>query len=289
MFGFSLFKPWFIFRSFSAATFSKEASLLNIVSFSIHKYTILKEVNPMLDLQHICWTASDGKEVLKDINLHIDNDKLIAITGPNGGGKTTLARILMGIEQPTSGKILLDGEDITDWDVTKRAQNGIGFAFQQPVRFKGITVKQLLETAAKEELDRESLCSILQKVGLCAQDYLHRDIDATLSGGEIKRIEIASVLARHCRLSIFDEPEAGIDLWSFQNLIQVFEEMRRHPNGTLVVISHQERILRIADEIIIVSNGSVADHGPGPLMVEKMLANDCNDAKCCSRKEFFHE
>ncbi len=243
----------------------------------------------MLELQNICWTASDGKDVLKNINLTIDEGKLIAITGPNGGGKTTLAKVMMGIEKPTAGRILLDGEDITDLDVTQRARKGISFAFQQPVRFKGITVRQLLETAAHEKLDKESLCVMLQKVGLCANNYLNRDIDSTLSGGEIKRIEIASVLARHTRLSIFDEPEAGIDLWSFQNLIQVFEEMHRDLQGTLVIISHQERILNIADEIIMVGNGTVMDRGPGKAMLAKMLEGEHQTQKCCSRKEFFHE
>ena len=241
----------------------------------------------MLELKNICWNAPDGKGVLKDVNLKIDDNRLIAITGPNGGGKTTLARILMGIEKPTSGRILMDGEDITDLDVTERALKGISFAFQQPVRFKGITVKQLIETASRKELCKEELCEILQKVGLCAADYLDRDIDATLSGGEIKRIEIASVLARHSRLSVFDEPEAGIDLWSFQNLIQTFEEMHRNLHGTMIIISHQERILRIADEIIMISGGTVAGQGPGPVMVERILAKERNAAKCCSRRELF--
>ena len=241
----------------------------------------------MLQLQNVSWTASDGKEVLKDVTLNIKDDRLVAITGPNGGGKTTLARILMGIEKPTSGKILLDGEDITDLDVTERARKGISFAFQQPVRFKGITVKQLIETAARESMTKEHLCSILQQVGLCANDYLNRDIDSTLSGGEIKRIEIASVLARHTRLSIFDEPEAGIDLWSFQKLIGVFEDLRRNLKGTLIIISHQERILEIADEIVMIADGTVADRGPGPEMVAKMLAQESCGTKCCSRKEFF--
>ena len=239
----------------------------------------------MLELQDICWNAPDGKEVLKHVNLTIPDDRLVAITGPNGSGKTTLARIMMGIEQPTSGKIIFQGEDITKYDVTQRAIKGISFAFQQPVRFKGITVKNLIETAAREALDKEQLCAYLQKVGLCAQDYLGRDIDATLSGGEIKRIEIASVLARHSKLSLFDEPEAGIDLWSFQNLIQTFEEMRRNMRGTMVIISHQERILRIADEIIMIEGGKVSDHGPGLLMVERMLAHERMIQKCCSRKE----
>ncbi len=242
----------------------------------------------MLELKNICWTASDGKEVLQDINLQIEDNRLIAITGPNGGGKTTLARLIMGIEQPTSGKILLDGEDITGLDVTERARKGISFAFQQPVRFKGITVRQLIETASQKKLCKEDMCTVLQKVGLCAKDYLDRDIDATLSGGEIKRIEIASVLARHSRVSVFDEPEAGIDLWSFQNLIQTFEEMHRNLMGTMVIISHQERILRIADEIIMIAKGTVAGHGPGPVMVEQILANERNQAKCCNRREFFN-
>lgn len=243
----------------------------------------------MLELKDICWTAGDGKEVLKKVNFEISDDKLIAITGPNGGGKTSLARIMVGIEQPSSGKIYLDGEDITGLDVTERARKGISFAFQQPVRFKGITVKQMLETASCKDLSKEDLCFILQKVGLCANDYLERDIDATLSGGEIKRIEIASVLARHSRLSIFDEPEAGIDLWSFQNLIQTFEDIRRNLLGSLIIISHQERILRIADEIIMIANGTVVDYGPGPAMVDKMLANERKAAKCCTRRDFFNE
>ena len=243
----------------------------------------------MLELQDICWSTPEGKEVLKNVNLNIDDDKLVAITGPNGSGKTTLARVLMGIEAPTSGRILLNGEDITKLDVTQRARKGISFAFQQPVRFKGITVKQMIETAAGKAVCREDACEILQKVGLCAAEYLNREIDATLSGGEIKRIEIASVLARHSGLSIFDEPEAGIDLWSFQNLIQTFEEMHRSLKGTLVIISHQERILRIADEIIMVAGGTVVGQGPGPVMVEKILANERKGAKCCNQRELFNE
>ena len=241
----------------------------------------------MLELKDICWTASDGKKVLKNVNLRIDDHKLVAITGPNGGGKTSLARVLMGVERATSGKILLDGEDITELDVTERARKGISFAFQQPVRFKGISVKNLIETAAGEHMCREELCTILQKVGLCAEDYLHRDVDSTLSGGEIKRIEIASVLARHTKLSVFDEPEAGIDLWSFQNLIETFEEIRKNLQGSLIIISHQERILRIADEIIMLSDGTVVDQGPGEEMVEKMLANEQCKTKCCTRRELF--
>ena len=171
--------------------------------------------------------------------------------------------------------------------MTERARKGISFAFQQPVRFKGITVRQLIETASGKKMCKEEICAVLQKVGLCANAYLNRDIDATLSGGEIKRIEIASVLARHSELSIFDEPEAGIDLWSFQNLIQTFGEMRENLNGTMVIISHQERILRIADEIIMISGGTVSDKGPGSEIVEKILANEHQSAKCCTQREVF--
>lgn len=240
----------------------------------------------MIELQDISWTSPNGKGVLDHVNLTIGDNRLVAVTGPNGGGKTTLARIMMGIETPTTGRILLDGKDITGTSVTDRARLGMSFAFQQPVRFKGITVKNMLETAAGTALDKKGVCNILQKVGLCGKDYADRDIDATLSGGEIKRIEIATVLARHARLSIFDEPEAGIDLWSFQNLISVFDEMRRDLQGTIIVISHQERILSIADEIVMIANGHVSDRGPGPDMVAKMLADGRMRTKCCSQKEY---
>lgn len=195
----------------------------------------------MLCLENISWFAPDGKQVLRDLNLTIPDGKLIVITGPNGSGKTTLARIIAGIEAPASGKVYVDEEDITNLDVTERAKKGISFAFQQPVRFKGITVRQLIEIAANDSLNDARLCNILSSVGLCAKDYLDREVNSTLSGGEIKRIEIATVLARHTRLSVFDEPEAGIDLWSFKNLIQVFQNMREDLKGTLIIISHQER------------------------------------------------
>ena len=239
----------------------------------------------MIELRDIGWTAPNGKEVLKRIDLVIPDDRLVAITGPNGSGKTTLARILMGLEKPSRGKIIFDGEDITSLDVTERAKRGISFAFQQPVRFKGITVKKMLETASGRSLGRKGVCNFLQKVGLCGKDYQDRDIDSTLSGGEIKRIEIATVLARSSKLSIFDEPEAGIDIWSFQNLISTFDEMRRDLKGTLVIISHQERILKIADEIALILGGTVAERGPGPEMVAKMLAAGQMPANCCSGKE----
>lgn len=243
----------------------------------------------MLKLRNISWSAPDGRTVLKNIDLDIEEGRLVAITGPNGGGKTTLAKIISGIERPQSGTIELDGRDITSLDVTERAKIGISFAFQQPVRFKGITVRQLIEIAAGDKLDDGKLCDILGSVGLCAMDYLNREVDSTLSGGEIKRIEIATVLARHSRLSVFDEPEAGIDLWSFKNLIEVFKDFHENLKGTLVIISHQERILRIADEIVLISDGRVTDRGAGDEMIKKMLTQREAAAACRMQEELFHE
>lgn len=239
----------------------------------------------MLELKHVSWTAPNGKEVLKDVSLKIRSNRLVAITGPNGSGKTTVAKILMGIEKPTSGKVLLDGEDITELDVTKRARMGISFGFQEPVRFKGISVRRLLNLAASQNLGEKYLHNLLQEVGLCARNYLDRDIDTTLSGGELKRIEIASVLARNGDTIIFDEPEAGIDLWSFESLINVFEKMKSEKKRSLVVISHQERILNIADEIIVIVDGKVADHGFGPEIMAKMIANHNRVVRPCGRTE----
>ena len=237
----------------------------------------------MLELQNVCWTLPDGKEILRNVNLTIKENFLVAISGPNGSGKTTLAKILMGIEQPTSGKILFNGQDITNLNVTERAKLGISFGFQQPVTFKGITVRRMLALAAKKDIDDMHIRQLLHEVGLCAKDYIDRDIDSTLSGGEIKRIEIATVLARNSDFAIFDEPEAGIDLWSFEKLIHVFDQMRNDHKKTLVVISHQERILQIADEIILIDNGTVSDQGPGPFMLEKMVKSGNLNTRTCGR------
>ena len=244
----------------------------------------------MIELKNVCWTTQDGKEVLKNINLKIRDNRLIAISGPNGSGKTSLGRIIMGIEKPSSGKIYLDGKDITDLDVTERAKLGISFGFQQPVSFKGISVRRMLCIAAGKELLETSLNKFLEKVGLDPKAYLDRDIDSTLSGGEMKRIEIATILARNTQTIIFDEPEAGIDLWSFSSLIEVFDEMRRQKDRTIVVVSHQERILSIADEIIIIVDGEVSDYGPGPVMMSKMSSRDyCRHHHCCRKEKCYED
>ena len=219
----------------------------------------------MLELKNVSYSVSDDSgtaDILKDVSLAIEDRKFIVITGPNGGGKTTLAKAVMGIVPLTSGQILLDGEDITGLNVTERARRGIAFGFQQPPRFKGLKVRDLLTVAAGRSLSHDEACAYLTKVGLCARDYLDRDVDTSLSGGEVKRIEIATVLARRTKLMIFDEPEAGIDLWSFQNLIEVFEAMRASIAGSsILIISHQERILNIADEIVVLRDGRVAAQG----------------------------
>lgn len=217
----------------------------------------------MLELRNICYeveTDSKNKEILKNVNLTID-EHFVAITGPNGGGKSTLAKMIAGIIQPTDGQILLDGEDITELNITERAKKGISFAFQQPVHFKGLTVKDLISIAAGKTMNVTEICNILSEVGLCARDYIDREINGSLSGGELKRIEIAMILARGTKLSIFDEPEAGIDLWSFNSLIRVFEKMRDEINGTILIISHQEKILEIADKIIVIANGEIEKIG----------------------------
>ncbi len=232
----------------------------------------------MLELQHISYSVEDNKEILNDISLTFDKG-FTAITGPNGGGKSTLAKIIMGVIKPTSGKILLDGRDITDMSVTDRANNGISFAFQQPVRFKGLTVRDLLTLASGRKTTLEESCNILSEVGLCARDYINREVNASLSGGELKRIEIATVIARETRVSLFDEPEAGIDLWSFNSLIKVFERLHDTIDGSIIIISHQERILKTADRIVVLAGGKVTKDGTRD-EVYPTLANDDSYGTC---------
>ena len=230
----------------------------------------------MLRLENVCF-FKDNKDILKDINLEVEEGKFMAITGPNGSGKSTLAKIIMGIEKPTSGKIFFDGEDITELSIDQRANKGMGFAFQQPVKFKGITVYDLLKLAAKKDVSRAEACEYLSAVGLCAKEYIDREVNASLSGGELKRIEIATVALRKTKLTIFDEPEAGIDLWSFSNLIEVFEDMRRLINGSIIIISHQERILNIADVIILMNEGRIEQIGDKNIS----LGNVLKKGECC--------
>lgn len=234
----------------------------------------------MLELKNIRWSVPDGDQILKDISLKIPDGQLTVITGPNGGGKTSLAKLIAGLEKPESGSILLDGEDITDWDITKRAKNGIGYAFQQPVRFKGISVRDLLELAAGDKLPESGMCEVLGEVGLCAKDYIDREVDASLSGGESKRIEIASVLARkNVKVLVFDEPEAGIDLWSFNGLIDAFQRLKTKHNEALLIISHQERILDIADKIVVIADGKIRTEGTRDEILPELLAGE-KGAKC---------
>ena len=230
----------------------------------------------MLKAENLTLNVDDegGKKcLLNNISFQVEDGEMLVITGPNGGGKSTLAKTLIGIQTPDSGKIILDGQDITELDINHRANAGIGFAFQQPPRFKGMTVMKLLKLAAKDELSDKECCDLLTAVGLCAKDYIYRQIDGTLSGGEMKRIEIASVLAKEHSLCIFDEPEAGIDLWSFNNLIQVFENMYRKINGSILIISHQERILNIADRIIVIADGEVSTAGSREEVLPKLLGS----------------
>lgn len=229
----------------------------------------------MLELRDVSYHVDDdkGKDILNHINLKIE-DRFTAITGPNGGGKSTLAKMIAGIIRPTEGQILLDGEDITGLSITDRAKKGISFAFQQPVRFKGITVLDLIRLASGEKVSVDGACKYLSEVGLCARDYINREVNSSLSGGELKRIEIATVMARGTKLSIFDEPEAGIDLWSFQNLIQVFEQMHEQTQGSIVIISHQERILNIADRIVVIADGSITAEGSKEGILPQLLNGD---------------
>ena len=234
----------------------------------------------MLELKNISFSAEDEngkKQILNNINLKID-EGFVVITGPNGGGKSTLAKLIAGIIKPTNGQILYNGEDITDLSITERAKKGISFAFQQPVRFKGITVHDLISLAAGQDISVSDACAYLSQVGLCARDYINREVNASLSGGELKRIEIATVMARGTSVSIFDEPEAGIDLWSFNNLIKVFEKMRETLGGSIMIISHQERILNIADKIIVIANGSVQQEGKKEDILPSLLGK--SDIAC---------
>ena len=231
----------------------------------------------MLELKNICYEAEDGKDILNDVSLTIE-DRFVAITGPNGGGKSTLAKIIAGIYTPTKGQIIFNGEDITNFSITERAQKGLSYAFQQPVRFKGIRVRDLLMLAAGEGTDFNECCNILSEVGLCARDYLDRELNDSLSGGEMKRIEIATILARQTNFNVFDEPEAGIDLWSFKNLIKVFEKMHERTQGTILIISHQEKILNIADKIIYIKDGQVEKYGAKDEILPLLLS--ASDGTC---------
>lgn len=238
----------------------------------------------MLELKSISFEVTEeneSKQIVKDLSLTLEDGKFIVITGPNGGGKSTLARVIAGINMPTSGKIFFEGVDITDKSITERAKMGIGYGFQQPVRFKGITVHDLICLAAGKDLKVTEVCEYLAEVGLCARDYIDREVNASLSGGELKRVEIATVLARGSKLSIFDEPEAGIDLWSFQNLIQVFEKMREADReGSILIISHQERILNIADEIVVLADGEIVRQGGRDEILPTLVSTDSMASVC---------
>lgn len=234
----------------------------------------------ILELKNIYFERQNRK-ILNNINLNIDLGKFIAITGPNGSGKSTLVKIIMGIEKPDSGKILFKGKDITNLNVDERAKLGISFAFQQPVKFKGITVYDLLKISAQKDITKKEACEVLSKVGLCAKEYVDREVNGSLSGGELKRIEIATVALRGAILTIFDEPEAGIDLWSFSNLIEVFENMRDIIKGTTIIISHQEKILNIADEVVLMKKGEIDEIGSSKEILQKTISRK----ECCKIKE----
>ena len=234
----------------------------------------------MLELKNVSYSAGEEnggvKDILTDVSLQV-SERFVAITGPNGGGKSTLAKLVAGIIKPTSGSIWFDGQDITDLGVTERAKLGISYAFQQPVRVKGIRGYDLLQYAAGRKITVGEACEYLSRVGMCARDYVHREVNASLSGGELKRIEIATILARGTKLSLFDEPEAGIDLWSFSNLIAVFEKMYEEINGSILIISHQERILEIADKIVVIAGGRITEEGPKDEIMPKLM---CDNGAC---------
>ncbi len=238
----------------------------------------------MLELRDLCFSVpGDGKriDILNNINLTVPDGKLVVITGPNGSGKSTLARVIMGIEKSTAGTITFNGERIDELSVTDRAKKGISYGFQQPPRFKGMKVCDLLECAAGQKLSREESCHYLAQVGLCSQEYIDRDVDASLSGGELKRIEIATILARKGSLMIFDEPEAGIDLWSFGRLTETFKSIHRKGDAAMIIISHQERIIRLADEVVVIAGGTVADQGNADRLLKQICAGDACSAESC--------
>ena len=229
----------------------------------------------MLTLKNLSLTAADAQgraDIVKNVSLDVEDGQFLVITGPNGGGKTTLAKLIMGLATPTGGQLFLDGEDITGLSITDRAKRGISYSFQQPPRFKGMKVSDLLTIAAGKALSHDEACSYLTQVGLCARDYLNRDVDTSLSGGEVKRIEIATLLAKNSRLMIFDEPEAGIDLWSFARLTETFRELHEKGGRTILIISHQERIIRLADEIVLIANGEIAGRGTADELYPKLLS-----------------
>lgn len=239
----------------------------------------------MLELKNVSFIR-DGRKILDNINLKFNNNKFYVITGPNGSGKSTLSKIIVGIEKPDSGKIIFNGQDITDLDISERAKLGVSFAFQQPVKFKGITVKDLINLAAGGNIKFEEIKKYLSDVGLCAREYVNREVNSSLSGGELKRIEIATVVARKSKLSIFDEPEAGIDLWSFSSLIKVFEDMQKNVDGSIIIISHQERILNIADEIILIEDGQIREIGVKEKILPKLLTTT---KRCRFKREECHD
>ena len=242
----------------------------------------------MLELKNLRLTAEDGQgkvDILKDVSLSVADGEFLVITGPNGGGKTSLAKTVMGLMQPSSGQIFWNGEEVTNLSITERARRGISYGFQQPPRFKGLKVRDLLAIAAGKALGHDEACSYLTKVGLCARDYLDRDVDTSLSGGEVKRIEIASILAKNAELMLFDEPEAGIDLWSFARLTETFEQIHREGKSTMIIISHQERIIQLADEIIVVSGGAIAHRGTTEEIFPLILADTLGSCPVLDKKE----
>ena len=241
----------------------------------------------MLQVEHLSYdVVEEGKqsEILSDVSFTVNDGEMLVITGPNGGGKSTLAKLLMGINKATGGKIILDGQDITDYTIDERAKAGIGFAFQQPPRFKGMTVRRLLSLAAGEPLDEKTCCNLLSSVGLCAMEYIDREADATLSGGEMKRIEIATVLAKQHKLCVFDEPEAGIDLWSFSMLIKRFEQIHKEKKESLILISHQERIIQMADRIMVISDGKVESIGDAKDIMPTLFGSELDGCECRRQK-----